>query len=322
MLLKRAARAVLHSMGGLAVLRGFQRRASALMMFHSFTEADQTNLDALCSAVTRHYHPVSLNDIAEARSLPDNPVTVTVDDAYRSYFLYAHPIFLRHKIPVTVYAVGGFSDGQLWLWPDQIGYGLEHSPHTSVVAEIAPGNALELNLSTPASRERAFTILSEALKLVADENRLSFLGRYGSLMGVEIPPVPPTARAAMSWDELRAAAADGVEIGCHTQTHPILSRVASPAKLEREIRGAKAFLEFHLRAPVRHFCYPNGRAIDIGADAAALVLDSGFISATTTAWGLNPIPADAMNLRRIPLGSDTGPRHGIEQLAGLHLPSN
>jgi len=126
----------------------------------------------------------------------------------------------------------------------------------------------------------------------------------------------------MNWDELRAVAADGVEIGCHTETHPILSRVTSRWKLEREIRGAKSILEFRLRLPVKHFCYPNGRAIDIGAEAAAVVRDAGYVSATTTTWGLNPIPADPMNLRRIPFESDTGPRYGIELLAGLHLPSN
>ncbi len=104
----------------------------------------------------------------------------------------------------------------------------------------------------------------------------------------------------MTWDELRAIAADGVEIGCHTETHPILSRVASPEKLEREIRGAKEFLESRLSLPVNHFCYPNGRAIDIGAAAAGMVRKAGYTSATTTTWGMNPVKADPMAIRRLP----------------------
>ena len=71
----------------------------------------------------------------------------------------------------------------------------------------------------------------------------------------------------MSWDELRAAASEGVEIGCHTETHPILSRLSNRLELEREIRGAKEHLEECLGFDVRHFCYPNGHPIDIGEAA-------------------------------------------------------
>jgi peptidoglycan/xylan/chitin deacetylase (PgdA/CDA1 family) len=126
----------------------------------------------------------------------------------------------------------------------------------------------------------------------------------------------------MTFDELRAVAADGVEIGCHTETHPILSRVASPSKLEREICGAKDFLESRLGRPVNHFCYPNGRAIDISAAAAAMVRKAGYLSATTTTWGMNPVQIDPMGIRRIPFSGDTSPQYGAELLAGLHLPDN
>jgi peptidoglycan/xylan/chitin deacetylase (PgdA/CDA1 family) len=125
----------------------------------------------------------------------------------------------------------------------------------------------------------------------------------------------------MNWEELKAIASDGVEIGCHSATHPILSRVSSPLKLESEIRGAKELLESRLGFPVRHFCYPNGRAIDIGTAAANLVRDAGFISATTTTWGMNPIQMDPMCIRRLPFSSDTDYRYGAELLAGLHLPA-
>lgn len=325
-MMKRAARTVLHSMGGLGIFRRTRRRYSRVLMFHSFDEGDQANLDSICGEITKSYQPVSLNNIVDAArgnsALPDNVVTVTVDDAYRSYLTWGHPVFRRHKIPVTVFAVAGFSDGTLWLWPDQIEFALEHTNRTSIRAELQPGKVLEFDLSSPASRSAATSQLNEALKLIPDHDRLAFIAGLESLTGVSIQPYPPANRAAMSWDELRAIAADGVEIGCHTETHPILSRVASPEKLEREIRGAKEFLESRLWLPVNHFCYPNGRAIDIGAAAAALVRDAGFISATTTTWGLNPVPGNPMEIQRIPFSGDTNPQYGAELLAGLHLPAN
>jgi peptidoglycan/xylan/chitin deacetylase (PgdA/CDA1 family) len=325
-ILKKAARTVLHSMGGLALLRRNRREYSRVLMFHSFDDGDQANLDFICAEITKTFQPVSLNTIVEAargnETLPEYAVTVTIDDAYRSYLTWGHPVFRRHKIPVTVFAVAGFSDGRLWLWPDQTEFALEHTNRTSVRAEVQPGKILDLDLSTPANRSAASSQLNEALKLVPDEARLAFVASLESLTGVSIPPHPPANRAAMTWDELRAIAADGVEIGCHTETHPILSRVASPEKLEREIRGAKDFLESRLWLPVNHFCYPNGRAIDIGAAAAEMVRKAGYKSATTTTWGMNPVRADPMAIRRLPFSGDTSPEYASELLAGLHLPGN
>jgi peptidoglycan/xylan/chitin deacetylase (PgdA/CDA1 family) len=144
-ILKSAARTVLHSMGGLAVLRRISRRRSRVLMFHSFAESDHAGLDTICGEIARNFHPVSLNDIIEAahgrKALPDYALTVTVDDAYRSYLTYGHPIFLRHKIPVTVYAVAGFSDGSMWLWPDKIEFALDHTSMGSIHAGIEPGNS-------------------------------------------------------------------------------------------------------------------------------------------------------------------------------------
>ena len=63
----------------------------------------------------------------------------------------------------------------------------------------------------------------------------------------------------MSWDDLRAVASEGVEVGCHTETHAILSQIAQPSELDREIRGAKEKLEQRLGMPVAHFSYPTAR---------------------------------------------------------------
>jgi peptidoglycan/xylan/chitin deacetylase (PgdA/CDA1 family) len=69
--------------------------------------------------------PISLSALIESLregKLPPNSLTITVDDGYRSYLEFGHEIFQRHKLPVTIYAVSGFADGRLWLWPDQVEY--------------------------------------------------------------------------------------------------------------------------------------------------------------------------------------------------------
>jgi len=320
---KKTARVVLHKMGGLAALRSRHRREFRVLMFHSFSECERSNMEAICAHIARHFEPVSLSAIVDAldgrKTLPDNAITVTVDDGYRNFLLHGHPILRRNRIPATIYAVAGFSDGQLWLWTDQIEFGLRHTTRSSVRAVLGEGETLELSLRTPEEKAESTVRLTEKLKEVPNERRVSFLAEFGSLCGLEIPPFPPSGCEAMSWDELRAVAAEGTEVGCHTETHPILSRVANPAELETEIRGAKQHMEERLGFDVRHFCYPNGRPMDVGDAAIRCVRDAGFASAVSCTYGLNTLKADRFQIQRVPFSGDLDLHYGEELLAGLHM---
>jgi peptidoglycan/xylan/chitin deacetylase (PgdA/CDA1 family) len=322
-LAKTAARVMLHKMGGLAILRGVHRRKFGILNFHSFSEQDQANVEAICAHIVRHYEPVSLSPILDAldglRSLPDNAITVTVDDGYRNFLLHGHPIFRRYHIPTTLYGVAGFHDGKLWLWPDQIEFGLQHTMRSSIRTSLGDGEPLEFSLRTPAEKAEAIFRLTESLKEVSNNRRVAFLAEFANLCGVDIPPDPPSGREAMSWDELRAVASEGVEIGCHTESHPILSRLPNRMELEREIRGAKEHFQERLGFDIRHFCYPNGRPIDIGEAAIRCVKEAGFASAVSCTYGLNSVEVDRFQMLRIPFGSSIGRHYGEELLAGLHM---
>lgn len=67
----------------------------------------------------------------------------------------------------------------------------------------------------------------------------------------------PGELATMSWDELRAVARDGVEIGSHTVSHPHLPRL-SDAELDRELGEARGRVEDEIGRPCRFFAYPYG----------------------------------------------------------------
>lgn len=323
MIWKSAARTILHRMGGLALLRSRHRRELGILMFHSFSPEVRDNLEAICAHITRHFEPVSLSAVVDAldgkKALPDNSIAVTVDDGYRNFLLHGHPIFRRNRIPVILYPVAGFCEGQIWLWPDQIEFALRHTLRTSLRVCLGDAAPLELSLTTPDERTAAIDRLTEILKEVRNDTRVGFLSKLGELSGVEIPSDPPCGYEAMNWDELRFVASEGVEVGCHTETHPILSRLRDPTELDKEIRGAKKHLEEKLGFEVRHFCYPNGRPVDIGAEAIHCVEDAGFASAVSCTWGLNNGDAERFQLHRIPFDSNIDLQYGQELMAGLHL---
>ena len=77
--------------------------------------------------------------------------------------------------------------------------------------------------------------------------------------------------------ELRELAADGVEVGAHTVTHPFLTRATAFTAFE-EIRASKRALEDVLGTVVRAFAYPYG---DWSPRLAELVAEAGFELAFT-----------------------------------------
>jgi len=319
---KAAARAALHNMGGLAALRLVNRRRFRVLAFHSFSEASWANVEAICDHISGHFEPLSLTDLVDAIKrgvpLPDHALAITVDDGYRNYALHGHPIFRRHKIPITLFVVSGFAAGRLWLWPDQIEFGLERASKVSIPIRLGAEEA-ELPLSSSQHKADSIARLTEMLKAVPNRQRLAFMEGFGDLCAVEIPVAPPPPCSAMNWDDLRAVASEGVEIGCHTETHPILTRLESPADLEREVKGAKESLEASLGLPIRHFCYPNGKAPDIDDAVVAAVADAGFDSAVTCFWGLNANTVPPLRIQRLPFDSALEFNYAVELLAGLHL---
>lgn len=95
----------------------------------------------------------------------------------------------------------------------------------------------------------------------------------------------------LSWDEIKALHADGMEIGSHTRNHIDLKKAAPDVQRE-EIMGSKKILEEQLGIPVVSFCYPSGAYND---QTPAIVKDSGYTSAVTVAYG-HALPKDNIYL--------------------------
>jgi hypothetical protein len=89
--------------------------------------------------------------------------------------------------------------------------------------------------------------------------------------------------------------------------------------LEREIRGAKEVMEARLKRRVDHFCYPNGRDIDISEAAVACVREAGFASSVTCTYGLNTLQVNPLRIMRLPVEASQKVEYTAEMLVGLHL---
>jgi peptidoglycan/xylan/chitin deacetylase (PgdA/CDA1 family) len=89
----------------------------------------------------------------------------------------------------------------------------------------------------------------------------------------------------MTPEMIRNLAQQGIEIGAHTVSHPILTSL-SDASARHEIAEGKRQLEAILGKPVRYFAYPNGKhGMDFDERHVAMAREVGFDAAFSTALG-------------------------------------
>jgi peptidoglycan/xylan/chitin deacetylase (PgdA/CDA1 family) len=110
----------------------------------------------------------------------------------------------------------------------------------------------------------------------------------------------------LSAPEMVHSAEDGlVDIGAHTTTHPVLSRL-SLAKQWAEIKQSKDHLEEILGQPVTSFAYPHGLKADYTEETIAIVSETGFECACAAFPGIVRPGMDVHQLPRFVVCDDDG----------------
>jgi peptidoglycan/xylan/chitin deacetylase (PgdA/CDA1 family) len=105
------------------------------------------------------------------------------------------------------------------------------------------------------------------------------LKKYGFTATFYVWTIVVGMKNHMTWDEVKELDAAGMEIGCHTVTHPYLTRIKDDATLRKEIFGARQRIEQHIGKSVTTFAYPFGQ---YNERVAAMVREAGFTSARST----------------------------------------
>jgi len=95
--------------------------------------------------------------------------------------------------------------------------------------------------------------------------------------------------------QLREMLAAGMEVGCHSRSHPRLTEV-DDARLHDEVSGARDELQDQIDTGVTSFAYPYGDYDDRVVEA---VRQAGYSAACVTRSGCGRVDDDPLRLRRI-----------------------
>ncbi len=318
--MKQTVLNLLQAAGVFAPFRVLNRDRLLIVMYHRFGEEGDgfsttaSAFDRQLRYLKQHYNVMPLSTVAlhlaRGVEILSRTAVITIDDGYRDAYSMAAPLLRKYQLPATVFVVTDFVDRKSWLWTDKLRVLTLETDAKLVELEIA-GKVLRFELDGRKSRLEAAAQANSLLKQLPDNEKEVAIKLCSSSLGVTIPEIPTEEFEAATWDELREMEGLGIEIGSHTVSHPILTKIEA-GRVRRELRDSKVRLENVLGHEVSLFCYPNGISSDLIKSEVSL---AGYKCAVSATPGLNNRRADLFALRRVPAEHDFP--HFVQGISGF-----
>jgi len=260
----------------------------------------QDEFDWQMGYVAQRYEVITCRELArfeDTGKWPDKPCAlVTFDDGYLDNHDVALPILRKHGIPAVIFVATGYMGASETFWYDKLAFDVLHARKSSLALSTG-GQEIALG-EGQAARRQATIQLQRHLKKVSNPERLETLARWHEALDVAIPPTGGLHRP-MDWSHVRALSDAGIEIGSHTVSHPVLSRIVDVAELERELFDSKAAIEACTGQPVLSIAYPTGGRHAYNDTVVDCVKRGGYRFAFTYEGGVNkPTGWDPYRLAR------------------------
>jgi len=259
--------------------------------------------------LSKNHTILRLEDLMEAiikkRNLPYRSVVITFDDGYRNFYTNAYPILKKYQIPAALFLPAGLINTEKMLWWDEVNYLiLNHCSETIHYSpDLCPLSLQQklgkIKLDCLNNRRKAAEILIEELKGIPNKKKELILKDLKVKNRLDKQKnILNKNYLLMTWDQVREVSKNGISIGSHSLTHPILINL-EPDEIIKEIKDSKNIIEKEIGKTVNLFCYPNGKRGFFNSFTKEILKKSGFLCACSSIEGTNNLDTDLFELRRI-----------------------
>jgi peptidoglycan/xylan/chitin deacetylase (PgdA/CDA1 family) len=206
---------------------------------------------------------VSLDDVGaalEGRWTPRRPIAaLTFDDGYRGTYDHALPLLVSKGVPMAVFVV-----------TDLLGDSSPpaHDRLYRLLLRASGRRSAPLGLDAGGGRLHEGDADATTRVLVRVLPEPDLLAVMAALERVDGPLVDRERAQTLTWAMAREMVAEGVTVGSHTRSHPMLTNCSAEQALE-QLASSRQRLEEGLGVPVKHFAYPDGQFNPTVVDAVA-----------------------------------------------------
>lgn len=290
----------------LSPLEERKRQKLIILAYHRVADPNKTPLlnPRLVSAVPKDFDEqmeylaanfnvismeTALESVIGTIALPKRAVLITFDDAYFDFPEFAWPILKKHRLPASVFVPTGFpAQPKGAFWWDQL--------HAAVMQtdakQLATSRMGNLPLNDSKNRLLALRKLQKYVKTLVHQEAMDFVEEICRKLG----NADDIQQSTMDWEQLRILSKQGLTLGAHTRTHPLLTQIPLDEARE-EICGSYQDLKTEVGETLPIFAYPNGSYND---DIKHLLQEEGIVIAFAVLNKINNvISADPLALGRI-----------------------
>lgn len=246
-----------------------------------------------------HYRVIHVEQAVEAvqnhKPLPKRALLITFDDGYRDFAENAWPILKSFGLPATLFVPTAYPDQpQRKFWWDKLHFSIMSSRVSAASVAIPQGRDGfgKERLAMTGDPRQMLKQIQRRVKTLPHEQAMALVDELCESTAARPTGAPPV----LGWDELRRLAREGVTLGAHTQTHPILTRV-SLENARAEIVNSQADLKREIGETRPIFSYPDGGHND---GIVQILIEEGFALGFNGPTGVNNLQTcDPFRLRRI-----------------------
>jgi peptidoglycan/xylan/chitin deacetylase (PgdA/CDA1 family) len=276
---KRSLAYSFEAVGGLPLLHYLTRYAPRILMYHRVVEAPFVSglhpvaFKRQLEYIARYFNVVSVEQLLAhhaAGTLKPYMLALTFDDGHSDFYETVWPLLRRYGLPATLYVPTGFIDGTHWLWPDKLRYILLNTRAETI--DLPETGRLSL---TDADVIRSWSVLGDYCLQLGSESRSALLERLAGLLDVAVPALPLPPFTPVTWGQLREMVGQGLDVGSHSVSHPILSQLQGGSLTDELLLSARRIKEELGNYP-RGICYPNGRPQDINDLVVEAAAGAGY----------------------------------------------
>jgi peptidoglycan/xylan/chitin deacetylase (PgdA/CDA1 family) len=208
-------------------------------------------------------------------------VLMTFDDGYLDNYKIAYPILRLHGVQGVFFLATSMVGSCEIPWWDRIAYLVKTAQKRRFSLSYPAKLAIDIDKN---GLPKSLNTILKAYKQPYNYDPARFVGELAEESKGDDPP--ETTRRFLNWDEAREMSKSGMEIGSHTDSHTVLSRL-EPERQREELAKSRAILLEQLGTEAKALAYPVGHKDSFSNQTQIIAQETGYRCAFSHHGGIN-----------------------------------